>query len=913
MARREYTENPLSGGVVSFQTGAAPAAPQIGGTDFTQIQRSLQAFTKQAEERRVAEGKRVAQERALRTQGELGAEELAEPDATWGDVYQQAFRAQASEVYKQNLLNDSDRVDTELRQKHRNDPQGYLDAKQAYVETTLTGLQERDVGLFEDAKLLLDKQTNDTYSRLSEVAFQNELEQNREQAKFNFQQAQTNAVQSLLEPDADRELIVEERRGDLYSQAARDLDLGLINEVEYQQQLAGIDDTLYFASVRGDVQDALEAGNFGVVEGYIDDLERGVGVTFALDNGRSLASEIRTDLRRVRSAGGGIARDLSARASTEASILLAGGDPGELSGSLRRYQEYAENSGDPELQAQARRAQADFNAATWVQDDLVTSGANQLEADINRFRNDPSLSNEFRTRVVEQGTERLREVRNAEGDPQALRDLFPTQNIEEVARIGDVDPSDVPTFSTRQMEETIPNAIESGNLYNTLFDPEQGLMRNSRLGGNDLAETLVRSDLSEDEKASALLAVKLFQNGATDLAAQSTNLAAMTSEQEANFASAFENTDEVATLIDALSYGDPRTRGTLQRGMAMIASGRLAELGETDVGAREYKEIAGQIVREMQSSIDLVEVGGRPYPAMDFALSGEGPEQARTRANTLGREIEAELEAQGKSSQGIRIRPTPSGGVEVGTNFSFDTRVMSPDGDAEWTFEEVAIEDDRRRINNARQRDRAAEERADPAWTEELQSRDPERYTSATLAEINSRLAEVSQASGVEQPLLRAVVAASDKLTSSTRASRDVPPEKDSIRMTDPRGVGNPIATRDMLPNIYVFEQGIEGGEFGISEQANWIKTTQGLFDNDASKVLAAYWGGRENVQSLVDEYGEDWLDAAPATMKNFVRSGIRFYENEDFQFVPKSRIGTLPDPSGFRGSPTFDPSRRGM
>ena len=53
-----------------------------------------------------------------------------------------------------------------------------------------------------------------------------------------------------------------------------------------------------------------------------------------------------------------------------------------------------------------------------------------------------------------------------------------------------------------------------------------------------------------------------------------------------------------------------------------------------------------------------------------------------------------------------------------------------------------------------------------------LGTREPGTYGAATLADINQRISSISQASGVEEPLLRAIVAASDKLTPEQKANR---------------------------------------------------------------------------------------------------------------------------------------------
>jgi hypothetical protein len=905
MTRREYTETPSSGAVVSFQTGGAPAAPNVPGVDFGGIRQSLNSWAQEASRKRQLAAQQRAQEQAITAQQELGAGELAEPDAEWDLQYQEAFQAAAAEVFVQNLEIDSTRVDNELRQEYFNNPQGYLSARQAYVDETLSGLQEQSVELHQIAKNSLDKQTGNSFSRLSEIAFQNEIQQNKDQAKLNFDLSVTQATQELLEPGADREMLVAERSGDLYAQLARDLDLGLITKSTYDKSLAAVDDTLYFASVRGDVQDALEQRNFGVVDGYIDDLERGVGVTLNLDAARSLANEIRVNANRVRSGTDSQTQTMLNNAKTEASILLSGGEPNEFAGSMRALQTMAMQSGDPAQMAAAQNILTDYEAATWVQQDLMTAGVEQLEEDVLAFASDPNLSESWRSSIVQKGNERIEEIRAAQGDPQAVRDLFPTLSYEDAARIGNVDPSIMPTYSTAQLEQQIPDAIARGNLYETLEE----LRINSRMGGNDLAATIIRSDaLSEDEKGAAFTAVKLQQNGAMNLAAQAANLTGtMNQEQMAQFRKIYERSEEMAELIDAHSYYDPTSRALMQRGMALIAAGRLAETGQKSLSDDGYAAIAEQVVREFSSSADLVEIAGRNYPLMDFQMPGEGPIAARERAKILGEGIQEQLEAQGMSSIGIIIQPTENGGVEIFPNFGSSMRLLSPDGDTEWTFDEVAERNDRARLDAASQEDRIIEERNDPRWAESLNDRDPERYTAATISAVNARISEVSGRTGVEEPLLRAIVAASDRMTPAQRSTRDIPADRDPVRGARPTSEHRylqtglrtgAIAVRDALPNIYVFEEGIDGGDASFLQQGHWIRRTSEMFDNDPQKILAAYWSGRSAVEELVEEYGENWFDAATPSMKNFVRSGIGFYEQESFNYVPKSMVEMLPDPS---------------
>lgn len=895
MARREYTETPLSGSLVSFQTGGAPAAPGIPATDFSGLQQTLNSWAQEASRKRQLAAQKRAQELAIEAQGEMGAEGLAEPNAEWDQQYQDAFNSAAAEVFVQNLELDSTRVDNELRQQYYNNPQGYASARQAYVDETLNGLQEQSVEIHQIAKSTLDKQTANGFSRLSEVAFQNEIQQNKDQAKLNFQQTLTQATQELLEPGADRELLIAERTGDLYSQLARDLDLGLINEVEYEESLAAVDDTLYFSSIRGDVQDAFENGDFAVVEGYIDDLNRGVGVTMALDNARALADEIRVDMNRVKSGTAGTAEVLVNNAKTESSILLAGGQPDQsVAGSLQSLRDVAVSTSDPEVRATANNILADHAAKIWVRDDLNSSDIDTLEEDRDRLINNLNLSPQYRDQVAKYADERIQEIRAAQDDPQALRDLFPTQPIADVARITGLDPADVPTYSTGQIESILPDAVSRGELSPTIDQ----LLQNTQFGGNDLIETLVRAEgLPSDVSAAAITTIKLKQNGLLDLAEQVANsTGVLTSDQQKQFAQAFENAEGVTDIVSALSYGDPAIRGRLQHGMALIAAGRVDRSEDVDP---DFRETAKQVVREFESGLELVEVAGRSYPAMDFALPGEGAEAARTRAQRLGDNIAEELEAQGKSTEGVIMRPTAEGGIEVFANLGYNTRLMSPDGDAVWTFDEVADQRDSARLEAAQMRDAAARERANPQWTQTLNESDPSRANQATLADINQRISSISQASGVEEPLLRAIVAASDKLTPEQKANRsaEVMTEQDASRFG-----GQPLPTLDALPNIFVFERGIEGGEAGFSEQADWINQTKNVLGDDPRKLLAAYWTSRSAVEELVDAFGDDWLDSAPSTMKNFVRNGMSFYESEDFQYVPKAFRSRLPNPSEFRG-----------
>ncbi len=895
MARREYSETPLTGGITSFQTGSAPAAPGVAATDFSGIRQTLNTWAQNAVEKSRAKEQQRVKELAIEQQQELGVSGVAAPDSEWDQRYRDAFTAAASEVFVQNLEVDSTRVDNELKRRHMNDPQGYLAARQAYVDQSLSGLQEQDVELHQIAKNSLDRQTNSTFSRLADVSFQNEIKQNKAQAKLNFEQTATQAVQELLEPGADREMLVAERSGDLYAQLARDLDLGLITDVEYNQSLSVVDDTLYFGTVRGDVQDALNNGDFGVVQGYIDDLNRGVGVTFALDEARRLSDEIRVDMNRVKSATGGAARALLQNAKIESSILLAGGTPDEtVAGSMRALQEYGANTNDPEVRATVNNMLVDHAAAVWVRDDLNASDIDTLEADIDRFRNNPNLSPQYREKVVQKGTARIQEIRAAQDDPQALRDLFPDQPPAEVARITGLDPADVPTYSTGQIAKSLPDAVNRGELSPTL----DSLLLNSQFGGNDLVETLVRAqDLPDHIKAAAITSVKLKQNGMLDLAEQVANsTGVLTSEQQKQFAKAFENAEGVTALVGALSYGDPAVRGQLQRGMALLAAGRVDRSEDVDP---DFRDVAEQVVREMESGIELVEIAGRTYPALDFALPGEGPEAARARARGLGDNILDELEAQGKSTEGVIMRPTAEGGIEVFANLGYNTRLMSPDGDAVWTFDEVADARDDARLENARARDAIEQERANPRWTQTLTESDPTRANQATLADINDRIATISRSTGVEQPLLRAVVAASDKLTPEQKANRNAPmAEAPGGR----GGADSRVSNLDGLPNVFVFEQGIEGGEAGFTEQAEWISKTQKALGDDPRKILAAYWSSRSEVKALVDEFGDDWFDSAPATMRNFVRNGMEFYESDDFQYVPKAFRPQLKNPAETRG-----------
>jgi len=897
MARREYSETPLTGGITSFQTGSAPAAPGIAATDFSGVRQTLNTWAQNAVEKSRAKEQQRVKELAIEQQQELGVSGVATPDSDWDQQYRDAFTAAASEVFVQNLEVDSTRVDNELKRRHMNDPQGYLAARQAYVDQSLSGLQEQDVELHQIAKNSLDRQTNSTFSRLADVSFQNEIEQNKAQAKLNFESTATQAVQELLEPGADREMLIAERSGDLYAQAARDRDLGLISEVEYNQSLAAVDDTLYFGAVRGDVQDSLENGDFGVVQGYIDDLNRGVGVTFALDEARKLSDEIRVDMNRIKSGTGGAAQALLQNAQIESSILLNGGTPDEdIAGSMLALQNYAASTNDPQLRATINNVLVDHSAAVWVRDDLNASDVDTLEADIDRFRNNPNLSPEYREKVVQKGTERIQEIREAQDDPQALRDLFPTQAPGDVARITGLDPADVPTYSTGQVERILPDAVNRGELGPTL----DSLLINSQFGGNDLVETLTRSQgLPDNIKSAAITSVKLRQNGMPDLAEQVANsTGVLTSEQQKQFAKAFEDADGVTALVDALSYGDPAIRGQVQRGMAQLAAARVNRSEEVDP---DFRDVATQIIREVESGLELVEIAGKTYPLLDFALPGEGPDTARRRARILGDGIFEELEAQGKSTEGIILRPTAEGGIEVFANLGFNTRLMSPDGDAVWTFEEVADARDDARIEIARSKDRIERERADPSWTDTLTQSDPDRANQATLADINARVATISEDTGVEQPLLRAVIAASDKLTPEQRANRNSP----MAEAPAPGGRGGAdsrVSSLDGLPNVFVFEQGIEGGEAGFTEQAEWISKTQKALGDDPRKILAAYWSSRSEVKALVDEFGDDWFDSAPATMRNFVRNGMEFYESDEFQYVPKAFRPQLKNPAEARG-----------
>ena len=851
MPRRGYQEQAVGTGMASFAAGAPPAIPTQQPLDYSSIQRALQGFT----ELSLRRDEERAVQQATQLQQAMGVGQVAEPQGYMLPRVRRVFEERAEKVYMQQLGIDALRMDTQLRQRHRNDPAGYQVAWDTYAQESVKGLEESNPRLATAAQAMLAETGARSWSAVSDQAFRHELALQEGETIRNFQQFRDVSRDRLLDPSVSsdqRDFDYEEAvtAGMAFLQEA--VTDGRITPEVFNREMEKFEDDTRSEWVRGNVTAALNAGRHTDALGYIEALRQGQWFTNN-NKARALANTLETDVRRALSGESDFMRQMRDNARAEASMMLSGVEPPEqAAGAIAKYKDYAARSGSQEMLDDAVGLELGLFAQNLIQN-IDVLGVQALEGMDSLFAQ-VQLDERVRNALIDARNTRLEQINTAVAlnDPYALRDLYPNLNREQTAAAANVDVNSLPILTRGQVASALQYGKNTGDvdgalqpLFNEAFEYGGGAA--------DIAYSAIaaaEAGLISDAEASAMsLAAVSWASGNPNLANRAFMDGDFTAADPAiaglRFTEDFKSETRVFQTISAMAGHDPVVRTQMRNALNNMYRAEAARLEDVSAVVAGASDIAELLNNEFDQ-IAITEIGGRSYPLSWFGTPEVGQER-EARARGLNRRV---TELQDEFGMALRVVPTGDGTFDIYAGESRNIFVEN--------YVEPQQEDRRSQVEImvAQMQDAAIEESQDPAWLREVADTNPLVTTQFARQQFDTRINRAARASGVSQENMRRLAAASLQSSAEERASRFGPLAMNVFPDRDP-----------FSPDQEPVNEGDAARHFGELLRR---------YDNDPAKALAAYWSDPGQVDFFVDAYGEQWVDYMPGEVREFVYRGMQ-------------------------------------
>lgn len=910
MARREYETRPPRGGIVSFQAGAAPRAPQVRGTNFEGIQRSLQAFTEQAETRRIAEGTRVAEERAIQEQSELGTGRLARPEQEWGQAYQDAFTEKARTVYEQKLKTDVFRTTNELRRKHMMDPDGFTSSLNSYRESTVQTVQETDPTFAATVGTYIDEVGSRVAERINTNVFKNDLENQSIEAENAILDELSAGEDFLLEDPRDENF--QEVTASAYESIAQLDEVAAVSPKQQEQLRRSVNERYAFAYSRGRANQAIADEDYAGVQQVIDELRAG---------------ELFDDNRKGEALANSIERDLGAAVNERNSALTAGLDRQReqveaIAESVGAGNEYTEDqqavidqaitfadSFDPVAAEELRMTRRSLRFENEVRPEInratpgelstleqtITSPEGILTIDASTRRNVENMIEDRRSYFADAqekqdwtkfGDPEVAEVSPGEimNTPDAQYDSFMgmMDNSRRRAAANSGQPVQAVPYWTQDQREGWVDIIRGAPDSDTARRAFTRYMEPYRREGRMIAGARNLAQMDPEVGGAMLMSAHLMDATGRD-SATFVNMAmqGLAAEGVERFSTADLSSGAQASLR-AVAGGDGSLYGAALRGLQAVAIGAESTMGVDPVEYAE-EQLRGIEITGLSNGIEV-----------PTQLLGDGPRQqalARDTLNSFYADVPEGYDAQ-------RLRPEPIDGgrfrfVDLQTNTVFR--------DVDGNPIEASIDDEE--FVAAQDRDTAAVEeqvsQSEQRMMNALELDDSDRNFFRTIGSRAGMTEEQSKAlfTAISLSPAKSIERLPDGIVPEAQPRTQAAEPDDSEFARSRPGAGAP------RQNVQPSEYALRGLEL-IDQERSQVRSPQEMregtglgflnrqselragtitfyadmidkFDGDTKKALAAVAAGEAEVNDAIEIGGGEWVKQLPSDVQTFIRRGL--------------------------------------
>lgn len=847
MAIPEYQAGSIGREQASF-TG--PVA-RTQATDFSGLQQVLGDWTDRVRLIEQAKAEEDTAVRARQAQTELGIEGYAPPEEQLAFRYQQVWKERAAATYLLELNNDAKRVNTELRQKYRYDPDGYETAWAEYSKERISAIEKQNPALHITAREGLADLGAQTWAGISDATFARDQEVQRNKWVEGIR-TQIAAAQDIL---LDRSLTTQERDTEL--QRARDeaiitahigVDTGILNPSDLAGVISEINDSTAGDWTRGNFFTAMEREDFDAARGYINELRLGRWFENN-DRARALANELEGWLNSALKGDTDHLRLMAEMADAERSSLKAGvGVDPRIQGAMEQYYRATVATGDPMLMWRAEEKLVD-TVTTLATGQAMETGFRGIAA-ARQLLSIPQLPNGVRESLAKKLDEQETALRDAinRGDVQEVFNLHPDGVPRAAIAAGSGLPIEaLPFFSTRQVVGQWDLAANTGRFGEVIGSTISSAYMQGGTAA-DVAHTFTlaarRGEMAQTDAAAAVAAVHVAPHDPS-LATLLAQSATMPVDRDMFAATGFRFMDRARDkgflqTINAMSNQDPRVAEAM---ITAYENAVLTQAAAHPEGARSVSvlnDIADQMMRSTTAAVETVKIGQHYYPT-----SMLGPPDAPARAAAVARHLQQRVDRiQTQHSAPIVVRADGRGGFQAFNAFGDVVDAYIPDETLE-QIEQIEVE-------TTMAQDARASEVSDPAWLRDLSS--PLLQVQADRERFNDVVSSAARTARVDIEFARRLSAAAVQAPADERAIRFGP--LFSMEATEWRGA-SPHVGQD--PDYTPARQSMA--------HAGKLRDKY----KDDAKAFAAYWGGEAMVDNAIEVAGDNWLDVVPGSVREFV------------------------------------------
>lgn len=902
MASRDPFEATRSaGGVVSFQTGGAPAAAQVSGVNVTGIQQALQTWSRRTKEREQAEDEQRAIEEATRAQMGLGASGIATPSENESRAYQNAYAARAREISRQQFQADAIRMASSLQREHALDPDGFNAAWQTYLNETVKTIEQRDATFAGDVQVYLDGLGANYSNTINNAVFERDLESQTVQITSAVKDQVANYTDSLLANPSEENF--ERTRSELYS------SLGSLDENAFSpRQIENLriegENRLAYAYARGQANLAIADNDYAGAQQIVDELRMG---RYFSDNiqGEQLANSIESDMQALRSERNSIIRaGIDRNLETLDTYFTVTAETGSIDEddleAARSALNFVRVNGDENDVERAETAFADTTLLNELGPQIRGASPAELNAWGNYLSSPEAIeqySGTARSALLQsinnQNQQFAQSIQNNDyanvGDPDfrglgaqqimnmepALEDELRVRNRQRVSSVLGVAVDEVPNWTQGQTEDfvqRIDKAAQSGDAdaYRALVSR---YMRPYMEQGNTLAGARALAATNPEIAGTAFISTALMNATGRD-AAIWTNLA-MAGMAAGGTESEFqvsELSEDSRNKLDALAEGYGNSYAMVVASLKNVAGGAIA-LGELDAGADSGEQ--AKYIDSLLSGIQTTELSNGV--SVFTADLGDGPQQQAVSQ----RAIEETFDAISDGPYDVtKYRPVPVDNNQFIFRDRLTGTILRDDSGApvrsfvnEPTYERAVESDQQFAAEQARQAQAEAENQLQLSQTEQRVFQHVGAQAGISEDQSNALYRAISTSPA------RSIVRLPDGIVPEAMPRTDRAGQG-GVRMMDTeytiRGA-EALSSFDFNP----FQEGQQRSSF-VGRQTEMRAGTVMFyadmldqFGGDTKKALAAVAASPEDVQLAVDNFGEDWLDEMPDDTRRFVRRGL--------------------------------------
>ena len=879
--REEYQAGRVGGGISSFQGTPLPSAGQVRALDFSNISNALAGWQDKLFQEREAEVMEQLSNEALEAQNQMGVAGIANPDRDLAARYAQQYQKSAEALYLQQLSVDALKMDTQLQQQYRFDPDGYQQAWNEYTENTIGGLEKENRRMYTASRAILQEQGARSWAGISNAAFQRQEIENQATALRNTEETLDVYADRMRNPEIDnlqRDIEYSDGISAVMANLNGLLETGVINGAEYDRERRNAEDILRTEWVSTNFRAAMERGDLSAARSYITELRQGA---WFINNEKAdqLAARLESTIPNMDAAR---RKQLMNLARAEASMLSLGVEPTpDVAGSIQRnINWHAQN--DPENLVTAMSIQSGLKAKQ-IADQIEEMGSEALIYARNVFLQDSTIPESERAALAKAIDDKIARVDAAArtGNRQALRDEFAERPVEWIAQNWNVSPDVLPVASTQQVVEAYQRARNTGNGVSELDAVlEEATIRGATAG--DLVHTALEAakngTMESAEAASFSMAVLARASGVPNLADRALFdgdfVATDPTLVDLDFMKRL-NDDKVYQTIQALSMGNPQARTALHNALNNMFRAEVARGAQGAPSNSEQRRAADAITREL-SSIPITNIRGSFYPTSIFG-SDDSPNMRDETIRQITQQVRTLEEETGMHQ---RIVPDGTGtfNIYAGQSDAILLATLTPSNTEE--------ERDQARVIAAQNQDYAQQELSDPTWLRSYVEELPTLQAQTQRAQFSASITKAARKHNVPVDDARRFAIAVMQSPEEERGGRlgqlAIPEAALYIEQrTDARfRPGRPEqleeATNDKAIELY--------------------SELRKIYD-DEQKALAAYWVGQDTVDEFVNIYGDAWLQELPTPGREFVYRALDADVN-NMGYVPadETLLGPRPE-----------------